>query len=181
MNKTKSILLRAMKMKDMTRFSKLLIISGLAVLTGCSIGAEQGMTPESKNMVEVKNLDTSNPVDIVNKLVKAINQGNLEAAIACYESEATLIVPGQVARGKVELRKALAGFIANKVTITTETYKTIRTGDVALYSSKWSAIGTTPDGAPVKMAGTASDVLHQQVDGRWLIAIDNPFGAAILN
>jgi ketosteroid isomerase-like protein len=68
-----------------------------------------------------------------------------------------------------------------KVTITTEMYKIIQTGDIVLYNSKWSAVGTAPDGAPLKMGGTSSVVLHRQVDGRWLIAIDNPFGAAILN
>lgn len=127
-------------------------------------------------------MSTSNPVDIVNQLVKAVNQGNLEAAVACYEAEATLIVqPGQVATGTKAIREAFAGFIAMKVAITTETYKILQTGDIVLYSSKWSAVGTAPDGSPVKMGGTSSDVLHRQADGRWLIAIDNPFGAVILN
>ena len=140
------------------------------------------MAHEPKNMTKEKSMSTSNPVDIVNQLVKAVNQGNLDAAVACYEAEATLIVqPGQVATGTKALREAFAGFIATKVTITTETYKIIQTGDIVLYSSKWSAVGTAPYGVLVKMGGTSSDVLHRQADGRWLIAIDNPFGAAILN
>ncbi len=127
-------------------------------------------------------MSTSNPADTVTQLVKAVNQGDLEAAVACYETDATLIVqPGQVATGKKAIREAFAGFIAMKVTITTETHKTIQTGDTVLFISRWTANGTAPDGATVKMGGASSDVLRRQTDGRWLIAIDNPFGAAILD
>lgn len=123
-----------------------------------------------------------NPVDVVNQLIKAINEGNLDAAVACYEAQAIFVVqPGQVATGTKALRDALAGFITMKTTITAETYKIMQTGDLALYTAKWNATGTAPDGAPVKLNGTSSDVLRRQADGRWLIAIDNPFGAAILN
>lgn len=126
-------------------------------------------------------MSTSNPVDTVSQLIKSVNQGNLEAAVACYETDAILIVqPGQMATGKKAIREAFAGFIAMKLTITTETHKIIQTGDIALFTSKWTATGTAPDGSPVKMGGMSSDVLRRQTDGRWLIAIDNPFGAAIL-
>ena len=123
-----------------------------------------------------------NPVDTVTQLVKAVNQGNLEAAVACYETDAILIVqPGQVATGKKAIREAFAGFITMKVMITTETHKIIQTGDIVLFTSKWTATSTAPDGTPVKMGGMSSDVLRRQTDGRWLIAIDNPFGPAILD
>ena len=127
-------------------------------------------------------MSTSSPVNIVDQLVQAVNQGNLDAAVACYEADATLIVqPGQVATGKKAIREALAGFIAMKTTITTETRKIIQTDEIALSISMWSAIGTGPDGTPFKIAETSADVLHRQADGKWLIVIDNPFGAAILD
>lgn len=127
-------------------------------------------------------MNTPNPVDTVKQLINAVNQGRLEAAVTCYEAEATLVVqPGQVVTGTKALREVFAGFIAMKTTITTETHKIIQTGDVALFSSKWNATGTAPDGTPVKMGGTSSDVLRRQADGKWLIVIDNPFGAAILD
>lgn len=127
-------------------------------------------------------MNTPNPVDTVKQLINAVNQGRLEAAVTCYETEATLVVqPGQVVTGTKALREVFAGFIAMKTTITTETHKIIQTGDVALFSSKWNATGTAPDGTPVKMGGTSSDVLRRQADGKWLIVIDNPFGAAILD
>ena len=127
-------------------------------------------------------MNTPNPVDTVTQLIKAVNEGNLDAAVACYETDAILIVhPGQVATGAKAIREAFAEFIAMKTTITSQTHKIIPTGDIVLFISRWTANGTAPDGAAVKMGGTSSDVLRRQPDGRWLIAIDNPFGAAILD
>lgn len=60
-------------------------------------------------------MSTPNPIDTVTQLVKAVNQGHLEAAVACYEPEATLIVQsGQVVIGTKALREVFAGFIAMK-------------------------------------------------------------------
>lgn len=127
-------------------------------------------------------MSMSNPADTVTRLINAVNQGDLATVAACYEPEATLIVqPGQVATGTQAIREAFAGFIAAKTIITSETHKIIQSGDIALFISKWTAAGTAPDGTSMNMGGTSSDVLRRQADGRWLIAIDNPFGAAILD
>jgi len=39
-----------------------------------------------------------------------------------------------------------------------------------------SGSGTGPDGNPVNLASTATDVLRQQPDGTWRVIIDNPWG-----
>ena len=52
--------------------------------------------------------------------------------------------------------------------------------DIALYVGRWTLQGADPAGQPVSMGGESSDVLRRQPDGRWLIALDNPWGAAIL-
>ena len=126
-------------------------------------------------------MGTSNPQDTITRLVKAINQKNLDAAVALYESGAVMVVePGKLAIGTKALREALAGFIALNPTLTMETQQTIPSGDSALYFSKWVLKGTAPDGSPVRMGGTSSDVLQRQADGSWLIRIDNPWGPAVL-
>ncbi|MGH8887349.1 MAG: YybH family protein [Egibacteraceae bacterium] len=57
--------------------------------------------------------------------------------------------------------------------------KTIVHGpDVALVRSDWTLHGAAPDGCPVEMRGSAGDVVRRQPDGTWLLAIDNPWGAA---
>lgn len=121
------------------------------------------------------------PADTVTQLINAVNQGNLEAVVACYETEAILIVqPGQTATGIKAIREAFAGYIAMQTIITAQMHKVTQAGNLALFISKWSATGTAADGSAVQMEGTSSDILRRQTDGRWLIVIDNPFGAAIL-
>jgi uncharacterized protein (TIGR02246 family) len=111
----------------------------------------------------------------------AINKGDLEAAMRLYEPDAVIVAqPGQVARGKDAVRAAIAGFIALKPALKGEAHQLVGTENIALYCSKWSLTGTGPDGKKIEMAGASSDVLRRQPDGRWLVAIDNPWGTAIV-
>src|SRR5262245_61938926 len=121
------------------------------------------------------------PVDIVNQLADAINRSDLERAVGAYAPDAVLVVqPGRLARGSVQLREALAGFIALKGTLTSEVQEVSEAGDVALYMGRWNLRGTDSAGKPVVMSGESADILYRQGDGRWLIVLDNPWGAQIL-
>ena len=121
------------------------------------------------------------PSDTVNDLTDAINRGDLEGAAALYEPNAVLVVqPGTIARGSQEIRAALGGFIALKPTLSTQAQQVVEAQDLALYVGRWSLKGTDPAGQPVSMGGDSSDILRRQPDGRWLIALDNPWGGKIL-
>src|SRR5262245_6639675 len=121
------------------------------------------------------------PIDTINAFAQAINDADLERALATYESDAVLVVqPGQLARGSAQLREALAGFIALKPVLRFESQQLIDAEDVALYISRWSLSGTDPAGKPVVMGAESTDVLRRQRDGRWLIALDNPWGPQVL-
>jgi uncharacterized protein (TIGR02246 family) len=121
------------------------------------------------------------PATTINNLVEAINQGDLARAVGLYEKDAVLVAqPGQVARGRSELENALAGFIAMKGKLRSEAQQVVEAGDIALYISRWTLDGTSPDGQPISLAGESTDILHRQGDGRWLIALDNPWGTSIL-
>lgn len=122
------------------------------------------------------------PIDTVSDLVDAINRGDLDAAVALYEPSAVLVVqPGQVARGTEPIREALAAIIAIGGTIRSELQQVIQADDVAQYASRWSLHGTDPAGLPVVQGGESADVLRRGEDGRWRIALDNPWGARILS
>ena len=123
----------------------------------------------------------SGPLNTVAQLVEAINRADLDRAVALYENDAVLVAqPGRIARGTAQLRDALAGFIAMKATLRSEAQQVVEAGDVALYVGRWSLRGTDPSGRPVATSGESADILRRQKDGRWLIALDNPWGAQIL-
>ena len=123
----------------------------------------------------------STPIDAVSQLAQAINRGDIEAALALYEPNAVLVAqPGYLARGSTELRLALGRFIELKPTLRSETQNVVEVDDIALYIGRWTLRGTDPSGQIVAMGGESSDILRRQRDGRWLIAVDNPWGAQIL-
>ena len=121
------------------------------------------------------------PVDTVTRLIEAINRADLDGAMSLYENEAVLVAqPGQIARGAPAVREALAGFTALKAKLTSEAQQVVESGDLALYLGRWSLRGTDPAGQPVDMGGESTDLLRRQKDGRWLIALDNPWGTQLL-
>ena len=123
----------------------------------------------------------SGPERTVAGLMMAVNRGDLDAAAALYESGAVMVAqPGEVARGRDQIREALRGFIALRPTLATAAGHVLESGDVAVYLGRWTLTGAGPDGAPVAMGGESTDVLRRQSDGRWLIALDNPWGTTVL-
>lgn len=121
------------------------------------------------------------PVDTVNELASALNRQDVEGALALYEPDAVLVAqPGRSARGSMELRAALGQFAALRPMLRTEAQSVIEADDIALYIGRWTLQGTDPSGQAVAMGGVSSDILRKQRDGRWLIAVDNPWGAQIL-
>ena len=121
------------------------------------------------------------PEDVVANLVEAINWGDIEAASNYYEDNASMVPqPGRIVRGKDAVREAIADFIALKPVLRGSSYQVVESGDTALFCSRWSLTGAAPDGSRVEMSGTSADVLRRQPDGRWLIAIDNPWGTDIV-
>lgn len=122
------------------------------------------------------------PKDTENRLLDAINKGDLEAALACYETQAVSVVePGVVVIGTTAIRETLAGLLSLKPTFKSDQHQVLETGDIALFMSQWSMRGTDPAGNPVEYNNQRSaDILRCQPDGNWLIVIDNPLGTDIL-
>jgi uncharacterized protein (TIGR02246 family) len=122
------------------------------------------------------------PLDTVSSLMTAINSGDIDVAVSLYEHDAVLVAqPGQIARGRAAIRGALAGFIALKPTLRGHSQQMVEAGDIVLFCGRWTLTGTSPDGKKVEMGGVSSDVLKRQSDGRWLVAVDNPWGTSIVS
>lgn len=123
----------------------------------------------------------STPRDTVSRLIEAINRRDLDAALTLYEPSAVFLAqPGRPVQGKAAIREALEGFMALKPVLRGDKDRTIECGDVALFYAAWTLKGAAPDGTPVEMGGVSSDILRRQSNGAWLIAIDNPWGSAVV-
>jgi uncharacterized protein (TIGR02246 family) len=116
------------------------------------------------------------PEELQPMWAEAFNAHDLEALMALYEPEATLVpLPGQVATGTEAIREALSGFFALNPKFELEFKRAFQAGDLALLFSEWTLTGTDPEGNPIELEGRTSDVARQQADGSWLFVIDNPY------
>jgi uncharacterized protein (TIGR02246 family) len=118
------------------------------------------------------------PEDTHQAFERSFNDGDVEGLMALYMPDATLVPqPGQTVSGHAAIREALQGFLALKGKIEMETTYVVESGDVALLRSSWRLTGTGADGQPLAMAAKSNEVVRRQPDGRWLIAIDHPYGS----
>jgi uncharacterized protein (TIGR02246 family) len=121
------------------------------------------------------------PEEVHRLWAKAFSAHDLEAVMALYEPEATLIAPGQevpnlILTGAEAVREHLSGLLALKPKFELEFKKAVQAGDIALLFSEWTLSATDPDGNAVEMEGRTSDVVRRQPDGSWLVVIENPSG-----
>ena len=122
------------------------------------------------------------PFETVSALAQALNVGDLDAALSHYEPQGVLVAePGSVAQGAPAVREALAAMLTSRPTLTTGAHEVLIAQDIAMIHTHWSMAATAPDGSAISLTGQSSDVLRRQPDGGWKIAIDNPWGTAVLS
>lgn len=122
------------------------------------------------------------PLEAVELLDEAFNRGDIEAVLDCYEDGAVVVAePGRLAMGKAEIRAVYQWVFANiKGTARQEKTHVIETGDLALFTSRWSLSGTSLSGDSVSRESFASVVLRKNSNGDWRIVVDNSWGYAVL-
>jgi ketosteroid isomerase-like protein len=109
------------------------------------------------------------PEDVTPYISSAITAGDLDAAMKVYVADAVFVTkPGTTVRGHEAIRASLSEFMQLKLPIKATDKQVLVSGDVME--------GNGPDGKPLKLSGTSSDVVRRQADGVWRFVIDNPFG-----
>jgi len=117
------------------------------------------------------------PEEVLRSIAECINTGNIDSLVMLYESDACFASqPGQFIKGREDIRQSIQGFVDMRGKLESRIKRIIQTSNLALAISEWSFSGTGPDGKPVNLAATATDVLRQQSDGTWRVIIDNPWG-----
>jgi len=116
------------------------------------------------------------PEEIDSLFAQALNAGNVDALVALYEPQASLMPsPGTLVAGTAAIREALAAFVAGKPAMQIAPRLVSQSGDLAVVTAKWQLAMTGQDGKPAQMQGQSVEVVRRQSDGRWLFVIDLPF------
>ena len=122
-----------------------------------------------------------NPEECDLLLMKAVGSGDLEAAIALYEPDATFVVsPDQVVTGHAAIRKVLEAMAANATgELEAVTVVPSADGSVAVTRTKGTVTTPGPDGEPVTRSFHSVEVVRKQSDGTWRFVIDDPGGEGL--
>lgn len=111
------------------------------------------------------------------QIAVCINAGDLEGAVALYESDARFVAaPDNTVEGSAGIREMMRGMLAGKARVTIEVPKVVQTGDLAMLCSKWSTTTTGADGKETTETGNGREVVRRQADGTWRFVIDYPNG-----
>lgn len=111
----------------------------------------------------------------VNAYTAAFNRGDVSAlSDACVPNSIVVPQPGKGMAGP-ERDAANAHLLGMGVPMRAEVRHVYAVEDVALVLVDWSMRGTTEQGHPVDLGGTATDVFRR-IGGTWKYVIDNPMG-----
>jgi ketosteroid isomerase-like protein len=113
------------------------------------------------------------PADVLLLACAALTDGDLEAAVALYEPDATLSW-GQdhAAAGHAAIREVLAGVMDMRLPLRAKAVRVLRAGPLALITGERALTGTGLDGVAVTLTGPAALIARRQPDGTWLTAAD---------
>lgn len=118
----------------------------------------------------------------IDDMTSAFHRGDIDGIMRAYESGAVVVgQPGAPVSGAPALRAMFAGFVAAKAQFTFLGHDVIEAEDLALHLTPWRMAGVAPDGTAVAAQGLSVAVLRRQLDGRWLMVIDDPYGDALLH
>jgi uncharacterized protein (TIGR02246 family) len=119
-----------------------------------------------------------NAADVHPIYMKAFNVGDIEAIVACYESDGCFVsASGRIARGSTELREVYRKTFANRPAFQLDVRKVLAAGnDLALVIGEWTSRAQTPNGDIKVWSGTYTDIVRKQPDGTWKLVLDNSHG-----
>ncbi len=115
-------------------------------------------------------MSATSPEQLSALFAEAIQAGDLDAVMACYEPEAARTSSAaELNAGHDAIRQSMSQFVPMKPDLKIDVERVISAGDVALIHGQWSR--TTP----AQMSGRYVDVTRRQPDGTWLFVIVDAF------
>jgi uncharacterized protein (TIGR02246 family) len=117
----------------------------------------------------------TSPREIHTLLEDAFNAGDIDAFVAAFEEDASMIVPpaGEQVSGKAAIRAAIEPTFAMQPIANIVVTGELQADGLALTHAHWTLAGLR-DGEPVQLAGSGTIVSRRRPDGSWGIVLDNP-------
>ena len=135
--------------------------------------AEEGT--QTMNATELKVLAA------VEAMTAAYRDKNIERVMQSYEEQTNVVFErGQPVEDIDQIQAMFEGSFAFNPAFEYSGHEVYVSGDLAIHIAPWTMTGKTPDGQEIGDTGLSVAVLRRQANGEWLIVIDNPYGARLL-
>lgn len=122
--------------------------------------------------------------ELINQADQAIKEERFDDLMSFYTDDAVLVVkPGLEAKGKDAIKKAfikIAAYFKNSVVPTQGNMVMLEAGDTVLVLSQTLLDADNKDTSDYFMDRRATYV-YRKIDGKWLCAVDNSYGTALLD
>ena len=115
-------------------------------------------------------MPATSPEDICRLFKEFMAQGDLDAVLSVYDSDAVFLNQSREAtKSREDLRRVLAPLAAAKTVFDFNIKQIVQADDIALMHTEWK------QSAPEPMTVYAIEVAHRQRDGSWRGLIRDPF------
>ncbi len=121
-------------------------------------------------------MPSNEPSGVVELFVAALNARDLDAIMALYEPDATVLFEGRELKGAEAIRQHWAAALSGAPSLTMKTERIVQGPETALHVDTWELTATRKDGSAIRASGQGIEVLRRQPDGTWLVVLDVPGG-----
>ncbi|NKB53478.1 MAG: DUF4440 domain-containing protein [Rhizobiaceae bacterium] len=147
-----------------------LCLTGLLTLNPANAKQDKPMTEDQKNVLAS-----------VSSMTEAFHNGNLSKVMNAYEkSPAIAFEPGQFISDRKTIEQMFQGAFTLKPEFSYAGHEVMVSGNLAVHIAPWTMQATSADGQSITQSGLSVAVLRRQVDGTWLLVIDNPHGQHLM-
>jgi uncharacterized protein (TIGR02246 family) len=117
------------------------------------------------------------PEDCDVRFAECVKARDLDGLVALYEGDARYVRrDGTVVVGQAAIRAHLESLTSVGAEIEMNLVNVVAHDGIALIYNDWTLKTAGEDGRARQSSGKAIEVVRRQPDGRWLFAIDDPFG-----
>ena len=117
------------------------------------------------------------PEDLDRRFAECVAARDLDGLLALYEENACYVTrDGGNIVGRRSIRPIFERLMARRSVIDIADVHAIAHGDLAVIRNKWTTRTQGNDGTMRESNGAAIEIARRQPDGRWLFAIDDPYG-----
>src|SRR5215472_1696580 len=137
-------------------------------------------TPKRRSLMSKSFPLPTKPEGVIPSLLERFNSGKIEAMMALYAPEAVFITKdGRTITDRTEIATQFQHDMSLGLPLKANVRHVFVGDDTAQIVVDWSIDGKGPDGEPVHLAGSASDIVRRGADGFWRYIIDNNQGTAV--